>query len=429
MLLAIRKISNYINPRLSSFLFLLKHSWKSGEFGKLVPSPILFLCNSGDRGYLYSGKKYSQLIDSINEKFILSGFNTLTIEQSQSIITHKSLYGNVIHVDGIISRAMLWYRIKRQVVSNVDKNNPVVNKWDKILKKINPKIIIGIQPSAEICLAAKQNNIWIADLQHGILSDEGYYGPSYREKYQQKGWPNCILCWDENSANYITKVNWGHVETKIIGNPWFLRFLEPNKNDKLLSLINKENIVTKKKVTILITLQWGIERFGVHHETGLPLGLYNFIINEGINYNWWIRAHPVQMEDSNRKYLYLKFKKAFNQFENIIWERPCEDPLPIILRQVDLHLTSHSFVTIEASWFGIKTALLMENKSLLFEYFNHQIEMGIAEIVDAEMHSIKSWIDKNSSDLKRNKKHVNYINSEMLNCFILDVQKKILQVS
>ena len=53
---------------------------------------------------------------------------------------------------------------------NVD-NDPLIKGYEKIFKKIEPKKILAIQPSIELCIAAKKMNIKTFDVQHGIITD------------------------------------------------------------------------------------------------------------------------------------------------------------------------------------------------------------------------------------------------------------------
>ncbi len=364
-------------------------------------------------------------MDSINERFSELGLHCLTIAQPYSKIFGKDAFGTVIALNGIISRANILLDLKHLVNKNYPlNNNPVVRVWNRVLKKVQPKIIIGIQPSVELCIAAKKAGIWVADLQHGILSDEGYYGKAYRVKYEQKGWPDCILCWDEESVNWIKNCIGDIVDAKLIGNPWFFRFIEPRANDRLVNSVRKMDSVIVESLTILVTLQWGIDPFVEYHETGIPLVLFNFIKEHGKDYTWLIRIHPVMMQEPNRKRLLRKFERAFKHFDNIIWESSSEDPLPVVLSQTNLHITSHSSVTVEASWFGIRTALFMNDRQLLLEYFSEQINNGFADILPLDQEAIGLWINKNMAEAKKPKSR-KYMNTDSLDQFIEEVKQHI----
>jgi len=404
------------------YLVVLKHVCKFCEQRKVIKSPVLLVCSDGNRGFVYSDRKYSPLLDTINERLVEEGMHCLTIATPFSVDKGAKAFGNVVTINGLIARAtiisILKYLLNRK---SFYKNNPIVRKWEQVLKKINPQIIIAIQPSRELCIAANQSNIWVADLQHGILSDEGYYGWQYRNIFKQMGWPDCILCWDKGSANWVRDHLPEQVKTKVIGNPWILRFIQPQDNDKLLLSARKLKMKTNKVLTILVTLQWGKDPGVEYHETTIPLFLLDFIKECGRDYIWWLRIHPALIQGPIRRNIYLKFEQTFNQLDNVFWEECSEYPLPLILSQTDLHITSHGSTTVEASWFGIKTALLLNDSQLLLEYFKEQISNGYADIVDSDKESIRSWIEKNKSEAL-NPKFPNYMTADSFKMFIHDIK-------
>ena len=65
-----------------------------------------------------------------------------------------------------------------------------------------------------------------------------------------------------------------------------------------------------------------------------------------------------------KKYLKIfknYFKKNFSLKNNIDWKLSSFNPLPNILKEIDLHITDYSNVTIEAAMMNIKTILLNKN--------------------------------------------------------------------
>jgi len=416
----------YLRLQIKVRINVLQHIWKIGELRTLKPHQILLLCADGNRGYSYLGKKYAQYLDSIYERLTDVGLNCLTITTPFSASTGGSCFGNVVTVNGLIARAMIKYGLKRRINSDIEsENNPIVLAWCRVLDKVQPKIIIGIQPSLEFCIAAKYKNIWVADLQHGIvLSGQNYYGKAYRQIYSQMGWPDCILCWDEESANRVRLHIGELVQAKVIGNPWVLRFIDPRENDKLVHSARKISLGPEKPLTILVTLQWENDPYGKYHETRIPNALINFIKEQGQEFIWWLRAHPIDMQEPKRHNLFSKLSQTFKKFDNVFWDICSENPLPVILSQTDLHITLQSAVTVEASWFGIKTALLMNNERILFEYFSEQINKGFADIVRPEQEAIRLWIERNKSDVKKNKCQ-KYMNSDSLDQFINEIKQRV----
>jgi hypothetical protein len=182
---------------------------------------------------------------------------------------------------------------------------------------------------------------------------------------------------------------------------------------------NKTLLSRQSRKIILVTLQWDLERDQDYRQTGLSIELLYFIKEFGQAFDWWLRIHPVMLQDNRRGVIYSTMEDEFVDHENVFWEHCTDLPLPVVLAQTDLHLTLNSAVTIEAGWFGIKTALLGSNTTQLKEWFAEELKSGIAEIVPAEKKFIYGWINQNIT-----KKCHSYLSmdNELLNKFIDDIR-------
>lgn len=414
----VNKIISWLRLRVS----LLQYIWKIGEINRLHAAPVMLVCGDGDRGVVFSGKKYAQLLDSINDRLIEVGIATLTVSLPFSELSPDSAYGNAFSVNGLLARASVKNKIRRLIAVNSPLlHDSRVEAWSRILDKVQPKRVIGIQPPSELCIAAQKKGIWVADLQHGIVSDEGYYGLAYRAKYDQAGWPSCILCWDNATENWIRNEIGTLVSTKVIGHPWVLRFISPHDADRLVSeYLNKGEAEKLHRLTILVSLQWGFGYLPNSHGTGIPKDLLNFIKEQGRGFDWWLRVHPVMLQGTRRAETIANLTSEFSSCPNVFWEQCTDLPLPLVLKQVDLHMTVSSAVTIEASWFGVKSALLGENTDLLHQWLGEEIRSGSAEIVAAESESIKQWIERNAQCI-RSPLAFDRVSAEQLDDFISEM--------
>ncbi len=385
-------------------------------------APIMLVCRDVDRGFLFEGQSYSTLLDSLAEKLSFAGINSVTVLMPFSKGS-VSNFGRIIHFNGAFARAKLLDKLIGIInTSNKECINARVKAWAFILDCIKPRVIIGIQPPVELCIAAKDRKIWIADLQHGALSNEGYYGMQHRVPSGQKGWPSSILCWSKDGENWIINKIGIFVSPIVIGNPWIARFVVQSNNDQLVKYYKNE-LVPKiaNRLVILITLQWAFERSGTHHETGLPVGLMNFVKENGKPYDWWIRVHPVTLKSSIFNETISSLNAAFSESENVSWINCSRLPLPVVLSQVDLHFTYESAATIEASCFGVNTALLSKNKELLSEWFFGELNSGSAEFVEDNENEIFEWINKKIRPGKNKIKQV--VDVEPLNKFVDDLAR------
>jgi hypothetical protein len=412
----IKAIYSSVARKLLYPLAIFKHLFSINELKQAKPSLVMLICHDADRGFVWEGKRYAQLLDSINDRLIALGIETISVSCHFSKKFNRN-YRNPINVNGLMARALLWRKFQFLFLKIHPDKDPTVRAWDSLLYQIKPKLIIGIQPSAELCIAAKVKGIWVADLQHGVLSGEGYYGLSYRKSFDQSGWPSCILCWNHASLTWVKNNSGGHTRALIIGNPWFIRFINRSASDQLASsmLIHPLSALSNR-LKILITPQWGVF-FEQHRPTGLPGGLLSFIKQGGQGYDWWIRVHPVMLNDIGRDKFFSALKKEFSEHPNVSWEYATDLPLPQILAQVDLHVTLSSAVTIEASWFGIPTALLGDNVSDLMKWFGSEIKDGYAKIIKAEHKSIDQWIHQYAKTASKESR-VATMKEDLLNNFI-----------
>lgn len=414
------------NWRMLKSLFKIKHIFDIDDTNNISSADVLLICHDHDRGFEFNGKKYSQILDSINERLVAEGLSTITIASPFSQFFGDSAFGNVWAINGMMARAYLIRKISRLVRwPNSKRKDQVVDAWLNILKKINPKKIFGIQPSRELAIAAKKSGIWIADVQHGIIADDGYYGLINRILYDDCGWPDALLAWNEESANWINQESAGVVEGLTVGNPWHLRFIYPRESDLLVSQFKHSFLPSSFKRPILITLTWGMGHYGVYPEIGIPQALIDVIQNNDLPYTWWIRIHPVQLNFSNSDHTINILRRLFGNCSNVSWEECTKLPLPLILSHASLHITMMSATTIEAEWYGVKTALLYEDENLLRTYLGSQISRGAAQAVPPESGAIIDWIDSSLYLDSLDQGSISSFPEEHLNKLILDIKSHV----
>ena len=365
----------------------VKNILKIDLIKKVDASDVLLYCHDNDRGVTVFGKRYSQLIDTVGDIYASLGYSSLTIAAAYSNLIGDKAYGNVISMNGAISRAKVLDRFFSK------KNNFQINFWESLLGMVSPKIIIGIQPPKELCAAARKKKVLIVDLQHGVISSEGYYGLSYRKNMNQYGWPNIILCWNDTSADYLIERVECFTSVKVLGNPWHLKLSE-DQNLKNPLLTESSQIHLNNQIIILISMQWGDESL---NENFIHPALIEYIKTKGRKYEWRIRIHPSRQND---KHIRNRLDNEFKGMFNVDWLRSSTIPIPILLKEISHHITRSSATTIEASLFGIKTAILDPRVDLMKEWFFGQLNDGSAEIIKPTVDEISNWIEKPVNEIK-----------------------------
>ena len=387
----------------------LKGFFSFNEKESVAQADVLLWCHDINRNYLYDGLRYSPIVDSLNERFINAGLSTITLARPYSEIPEKECYGNVCRVNGVIARAVFLDYIVRAIskVSNIFPESYFqILAWNKILVKINPSIIIGIEPIKELCVAAKNNDICTIDVQHGVQIDltGKYAGHFYRLGYRaprQQGWPDYVACWDRESAELLNKYRSDYTNAVALGQPWIIRFLlHQDKEDTLLNNLNSQYELKSDLPVILYSLQYSRDIDGnTDSFVRIPVELDHFIREHGDSYTWWLRVHPQLLRDEFVESTFHLLQELYSDYNNVNWYEVSYAPLPYVLSKTSLHLTRNSSVIKEASYFGIKSGLF-DDESMhdkLLNQYGGLISQNKAEIMKGYNH-IKEFIVRECSD-------------------------------
>lgn len=365
--------------------------------------PVVTVAHDNDRSLLHNGKYYSPLIDTIEDDLSSKGLHCVSIARIISTIKGEIAYGRVVSPEGGFARALVQKRLLGLVRRNTYPYSRMEEAvWGDILDKTGAKKVFGIQPSRELCVACHKRGVWVADVQHGVIADtHPWYGEAFRVGDPGEYLPDAFLLWDSGSEKVIAK--WARAKSismHVIGNRWLARFARPLKDDRLVAELsrNYEHEATKdnEKKTILVSLSWG--------EDNIPNGfivdgLENVIRKTAHIYRWLIRLHPNQI----RGFATDEGPRFVKYFNNNLrgcaeWEQATRAPLPVILKNIDLHISWHSSVCIEAAQMGVKSALLnprLRSRELIGDYYSYYRHAGLVELVREKQTDIASWIERN----------------------------------
>lgn len=380
---------------------LVRDTWKS-----LESCDVLIIHHDNNCGYNFDEKAYAQLIDSLGDICTKKSLRVRSVAKHFSVFVGKrAQYSPVSYNQALISIGLI------KIITRIFKNNQKsestfeslrVRLWCQILEKCNPGIIIGIQPDEYLCRAGKKKGIPVYDLQHGVIAEEDpVYGEKYRVSTPIEDLPDGFLCWDDWSAATISK--WAQnkgIRVLNIGNPWFLRFQKNTPDDRLVSealIQGKIHDENQDRPSVLVTLQWGLKSINpdTRFNGVMTDALEKVILDTENDYNWILRLHPVQLRGEEREMTQCYLTKTFGEEKTQSWLTSSYIPLPVVLRQTDLHITYHSTVAIEAAWMGVRSALLNQQICKNGEWeslFAHERAIGMAEVVPQDPDAIKQWI-------------------------------------
>jgi len=343
---------------------------------------ILFACHDNSRTVFYDGKYYSPLIDSLIIK--LQDYTSLTLALPFSRYSGKKTGGNTINLNLYILEALLKRFLSSGSIElkNIS-NDPLIKFYSRLYKKLNLKIIIAIQPSIEMCIAAKMNKIKVMDVQHGIIETDkprSYYSFQRREKYDNIGWPDFILCRNYYSYNKVSALK-NYTKPFFVGN-LSLDFYQNNYNVK-----KKSDFYKNKKETILYTFQptypSTFSEKNICEGIIFPKELHKIILKS--KYNFILKLHPSQIRNKNLYRLHMEaFKKLFQDNKNVDFQTCNQKPLEYSLANSSLHITYNSASLFDAFDFGLKTILLDNNIQRIKQYFDEFLDNGYA-IIDPKL--------------------------------------------
>ncbi|WP_418637372.1 hypothetical protein [Winogradskyella sp.] len=374
-------------------------------------SHVLTVAHDNDRSFFYKGKYYSPLMDTIEDDlYIKTGNKCVSIARIISTIKGDISYGEVYSPEGRFARALLLKRIKQLFSKDYSYSKMEEKIWEDILLATKAKKVLAIMPSRELCTICRKLNIWVADVQHGVIANEHpWYGVGYRGEEPKEYLPNSFLVWDKGSLEVLNWTTKKDSEVSIIGNRWLRRFLINDKQDLLVKesfeKMHQEIKIDSSKKNILVSLSWGC------------VGIENSIISESLikiiqqtkeKYNWLLRLHPNQLKGfaTHESEIFFKiYKDSLSKCS--VWEFPTYNALPVVLSITDVHISWNTSVSIEAAQLGIKTCLLDPGlrNGRIEDYYTYYHHKGLIDYIEDTELSISQWIEEN---IKNNKNSEDY---------------------
>lgn len=347
---------------------------------------VLLICHDVHRHGQLDGRAYSPLIDGIRDA-LSADVKTLSIVAPFSERDGNATYGHSLNFNSYLLMGYL-RRLMASGTSEVRQlsSDPVVAGYLRILNLVRPSVVIGIQPSVEFCHAAKIFGAQIFDVQHGIISSVNYYSPEKRKSVGQMGWPDAVLCWDEQSAERVGVISKDHTTSFVIGNPAYHSPVARRYKSK--NLFAPSSSLHAEELRILVTLTYqdwnedsaleGVATDPMFSSIGITTPVVN-LMNATESVMWCVRMHPIQYRTARKK-TEKRLSTLFHGKKNIEWEKSSRAPLRDILTECHGHLTVHSAVAIDAFQNNLKTVLVAcdgwSDESTVRDYFDFYISNG-----------------------------------------------------
>lgn len=377
-------------------------TWKS-----INPCDIILVCRDSDRGYCFNGMNYSQVVDSLGEVLIKNGIKCSAINPRFQFLNDNEIYGSSGKINASYLRTYVTQKIIQLLIST-NKGLTYRRKceeklWKNIIRTSKARIVLAIQPDVGLCRAGAALGVPVVDVQHGVIDvTADYYCISRMTLLEPTELPVAYLVWNENSAASLEPIaSLNNAEILVIGNPWVCRFMHNNTGDQLVEDATKIWKRSGLKIPeILVTLQHGLRTLSPKSVPNgvMPDCLEKVVLDTCNFYKWRIRLHPAQMKGDERVHVENYLKSKFGLSTNIDWVECTAMPLPVALGRASLHLTHFSSVTIEATWFGLKTGLLDPELSKGGNHehlYTYERDMQNAVQLNLNEGAIKNFIEAN----------------------------------
>lgn len=361
----------------------------------LTKCDVLFFCSDGDRGINLNNLPYSPLIDSIKDSFESKNFKCVTIAHPQSKLVGLKAYGNPISINRSYNIALLKNFFNKLILKK-RVNFFLLHFYKKIFNKVNPKICITIGISNELCLAARELNIFHYELLHGIGFDPI---PWDWEKKALQNLPQGILTLDAVSTKTFSFFEKQGIIVQQIAHPFISRF-SPNMIHNLPDEWKLSPQSKGYKKEILVGLQWGYDGEYECFKGILKNGLMYDELIEVVKQTkdtifWRFRFHPVQMHDKTRYKKHFEIiKQLVENNANCEWIESSTLPLPVLSTVIDGHITMCSMTAYDVSYFGISTLALcpsLRDKGIYVDMFKDLEDRDYLIKANPFVSSILNW--------------------------------------
>ncbi len=370
--------------------FVFKKSLKKFQLNFLVDKKQLIFLDGANSSYLDSveGKKYSRYLTPYFE-YVGKQRNAALINfTTEPEITGKYIQPYYVNVLGYFS----FYNLKEKIKNKIGKKKSQTNGLEQLnqkLRQIDYPVLIdkntlgymineieayksiythvfkNTKPKAVFMecyygnpnylgatLAAKEFNIKMIDIQHGVSFDPMYLGWNKMPKTGYELLPDIFWVWSNYDIKTIqeSRKNSTVLAPVLGGNLWYKKYLEikPNtEHDKILAELR-----SKYERTILITLD---------HSGPMYTCLFEAIRCSSKNWLWLVRFHPHDYKDPGYRERYIA---EFNKFSNVHYEHSTKCNLFNLLNIVDFNISRYSSVCIEALTFKVPSIIIMCKKKI-----------------------------------------------------------------
>ncbi len=373
-------------PILSSLISRLKITFSN--FIYLIKFLIWYNTHEQPKTWLFSHSAYEEIINrkvlfKYYEEYLKNDKNSIVISSSNSLIfNRKKIKIQKLLPFYSLTKKKPLFDINKNLILNLfseiiennqlqeliniktfEKNLIKLLTWEdlitKVLSKKKPKKIILVChytiSSFAILNSAIKFSIPIIEIQHGSIVNY----PPYTVKLSLNEFPipDEFWSWDKESEVFA-KHNLFHSKKVILTENLWHKYWESTDQ----SFISDQEKVLKNKAKIIILYT------SVPELNGIPKIILQAIELSPSNFEWWIRLHPREKDKVNN---FKSQIKRLQQKRIVQIDTPTTIPLPVVIDNINIHISSWSSSTIEVLNKNLPTIIIHEQgKARFSEYFN-----------------------------------------------------------
>lgn len=311
---------------------------------------VLFSCHDVDRSMQdQEGRYYSPLLEGIRQFYAELGYCAVNLTHPFAVRRGETVQGDSI----TLNYQALTARLKQRSCRPQDDAETAM--YRKLLQRWQPSLIISIQPPAALCRAARGLGIRVIEAMHGTsysLTDKIFMA---HMEALDAALPNILLSFDDISERTLSTICKDRdIQAVRAQDPWSLYLRRTNPPLRIDR--------SEKNRQVLVTLQWGYDGERDSLSNIIPNGILHpaleAVMHSQADTRFLVRMHPIQMTNPGYRHHLRYIEKLATRLPNVEFERASREPLPLLLDEVDGHITMSSSAIGEAAQANVPSLAL-----------------------------------------------------------------------
>jgi hypothetical protein len=271
-----------------------------------------------------------------------------------------------------------------------------------LLQKLQPEIVIGIQPAPALCDAGKRCGIKVVEVLHGthIHVNDRIFQDYMGNRPQLLA--DAFLAFDEvTQATWKTLCAGRPIKVLRADDPW----LHACRRQQARAAHQHIEVASRCK-KVLVTLQWGYDGERNTLSNIIPNGILHPAIETAMAMTdrsevaFLVRMHPIQMIAPGYRHHRRYVEALAARFSHVEIERATAQSLPLLLDEVSAHLTMSSSAVGEAAAAGVPSLALcptLKPGGAHAGFFSELEHAGLVTFGELDARAIVSWIERSGA--------------------------------